>query len=72
MIVQLNLKRLHISHNLFDSALALICARPIVLYGCQLEPVLNKVLPTTNFKISLIRKLIKMLQFTREAVVVLW
>lgn len=71
MIVQLNLKRLQISHNLFDSALALIWERPIVQYGCQLDPVPNKVLPTLNFKICLIHKLIKMLQFTRVAIVVL-
>lgn len=69
MIVRLNLKRLQISHNLFDSALALI--GPVFLYGCHLDHVPNKELPTPNFKISLIYKLIKMLQFTREALAVL-
>lgn len=52
MIVQLNLKRLQISHNLFDSALALICKQPIVQFGCQLD-----VMP--NFKICLIHDVIK-------------
>lgn len=50
MIVQLNLKRLQISHSLFDSALALIYEQPIMRYSCQLDPVSNKVLPTRNFK----------------------
>lgn len=49
MIVQLNLKRLQISHNLFDSALAFICERPIVRCSCQLDRVPNKVRPLLNF-----------------------
>lgn len=66
MIVQLNLKRLQIFHNLFDTALALICNRPIAGYGCQLEHVPNKVPPYPKFlKIYLIHKLIKMLQFSK-------
>ncbi len=66
MIVQLNLKRLQISHNLSESALALICEWPIVRYGCQLDPVPDKVLLTQNFKICLIHKLVKMLQFSSD------